>query len=288
MRAHALVEQGAFVQAQPLLDAVAATNATDRLYLFLRARVQAEGYRNRDSAVAYLRSILRSAPNDLEAAAYAARLLMESTRAEDQREGREYLRLLLASSSGSPVVVELALKDAMVRKAWQEAAPLSERLLQERRSREDLKNAYTVRTGLKQTEAALAAARELYELDRSNDEAAAFYASALYGAGQKAEAARIIDGKLASIASGTAKSRFYFLRSRLRTDEEGMMGDLRSSLFEDPRNLEALIAMMEIYRGRKDDRRTVYYLKQALALAPDDPLLKGYQSEYAALLGTAP
>lgn len=288
MRAHALVEQGAFVQAQPLLDALANVDAGNRLYLFLRARVQAEGYRNRDSAIAYLRSILRSNPLDVEASAYAARLLLESQRSEDNQEGRQLLGRLLSSSSSSLAVVELALKDAITRESWAEAVPLVKRLLQDRRSAEDLKNAYLVHRGLKETDAGLAVARELYERDRTNDEAVALYASALAETGQKAEAARLIDAKLATATGGTAKSRFYYLRSRLRADEDTAMSDLRSSLFEDPRNLEALMAMMEIYRRRKDDRRTVYYLKQALALAPDDPVLKKYQGEYSALLGTTP
>jgi len=64
------------------------------------------------------------------------------------------------------------------------------------------------------------------------------------------------------------------------------MNDLRSSLFEDPRNLNALIAMFEIYHRRRDERRAVYYLKQALALAPDNPRLKRYETEYAAALGS--
>jgi hypothetical protein len=45
--------------------------------------------------------------------------------------------------------------------------------------------------------------------------------------------------------------------------------------------------MFEIYRRRRDERRAVYYLKQALALAPDNPQLRRYETEYAALLGGA-
>ena len=63
------------------------------------------------------------------------------------------------------------------------------------------------------------------------------------------------------------------------------MNDLRASLFEDPRNLPSLIAMFDIYHRRKDERRAVYYLRQALALAPDNQRLKRYESEYAAALG---
>jgi hypothetical protein len=62
------------------------------------------------------------------------------------------------------------------------------------------------------------------------------------------------------------------------------MNDLRSSLFEDPRNLNALLAIFEIYHRRRDERRAVYYLKQALAIAPDNPQLKRYERDYAGLL----
>jgi hypothetical protein len=43
--------------------------------------------------------------------------------------------------------------------------------------------------------------------------------------------------------------------------------------------------MFEIYHRRRDERRAVYYLKQALALAPANAALKRYEQEYAALLG---
>ena len=64
------------------------------------------------------------------------------------------------------------------------------------------------------------------------------------------------------------------------------MNDLSSSLFEDPRNLDALTAMFGIYHRRRDERRAVYYLKQALAISPDNPQLRRYEAEYAGLLGS--
>lgn len=286
MRAHILVEQGQFLQAQPLLDVYAGIDAGNRLYLYLRARVQAEGYRNRDSALTYLRSILRSAPSDAEAAAYAARLLMESGRPEDQQEGRALLRSLLSAERPAAVVLDLAVRDAVVRSSWAEALPFIERLLLERRSSTDLFNAYQIQRGLRNSDAALAFARELYERDPLSEEGVSAYIGALIGAGRRDEAARLIDGRLAALPGGVVKSRYFFLRSRLKTDEEGVLNDLRSSLFEDPRNLDALIAMLEIYHRRRDERRAVYYLKQALALAPDNPILKRYQAEYAAALGS--
>jgi hypothetical protein len=42
--------------------------------------------------------------------------------------------------------------------------------------------------------------------------------------------------------------------------------------------------MFEIYHNRREERRAVYYLRQALAIAPDNPRLKRYEREYASLL----
>jgi uncharacterized protein HemY len=285
MRAHVLVEQGQFLQAQAPLDLYASIDANNRLYLFLRARVQAEGYRNRDAALNYLRSILRSSPVDDEISVYAARLLMESGRSEDRQEGQDLLRRLLNAPAPSLTVINLALQDAIRREAWREARPYLDRLLSERRSSQDLLQAYTVERGMGNNAAALSFARELYERDTSNEEGISAYISALIDTGRQDEAGRMIENRLNSIAGGSLKSRYYYLRSRLRNNEESLMNDLRSSLFEDPRNLNALIAMFEIYHRRKDERRAVYYLKQALALAPDNPQIRRYEAEYGPLLG---
>jgi Tfp pilus assembly protein PilF len=96
----------------------------------------------------------------------------------------------------------------------------------------------------------------------------------------------MIESRLASLPGGSAKSRYYYLRSRIRNNEESAMNDLRSSLFEDPRNLSALIAMFEVYHRRRDERRAVYYLKQALSIAPNNVQLRRYENEYRSALGT--
>jgi tetratricopeptide (TPR) repeat protein len=286
MRARVLVELGQFLQAQAPLDVYATINPNDRLYLFLRARVQAEGYRNRDAALNYLRSLLRSdAPGD-EVVIYATRLLLESSRSEDRNEGRELLQGLLEADQPSLAVLSMALQDAIRREAWREGRTYLNRLLSERRSSQDLLNAYTMERGLGNNASALAFARELFEREPSNEEGSIAYVTALIDTGRQQEAGRIIETRLAGAASGAIKSRYYYLRSRTRTNEDSVMGDLRSSLFEDPRNLSALIAMFEIYHRRRDERRAVYYLKQALALAPANPLLKRYEQEYAAALGS--
>jgi tetratricopeptide (TPR) repeat protein len=279
------MEQGRYQEAQTPLDAYASIDSGNRQYLFLRARLQAELYRNRDSALNYLRSIIRSRPNDAEALVYMAGLLMESIRPEDAAEGRTILSRLLGQPNPDPEVLSLAVKDAVRRAAWREARELLERLLAKRRNNGDLLDAYNVERGLGNSAAALSYARELFNRDPASEEATAAYLTALIDTGRQSEALRIIEQRLQAVSGGAQKSRYYYLRSRLRDNDDAAMNDLRSSLFEDPRNLDALIAMFEIYHRRRDERRAVYYLKQALALDPGNPQLRRHETEYRAALG---
>jgi len=294
MKAHILIEQGQYSQANAPLETYAsinANNSNNRSYLLMRARIQADGNRNRDSALNYLRSILRNNPDDTEAMIFAARLLMESSRAADQNEGMELLARLRQTAGSSIEVLSLSLRDAVRREEWQEAQPILNRILQSRRTVQDLTDGYYVERGLRNNARALSFATELYERDTSNSEYVMIYISALIDNSRREEASRMIESRLAAAggsgasSGGSTRSRLYFLRSRIQGNEELVLGDLRSSLFEDPRNLDALIAMFEIYHNRREERRAVYYLKQALAISPDHPRLKRYEREYASLLG---
>jgi tetratricopeptide (TPR) repeat protein len=288
MKAHILIERGNFSQAVTPLDtyaSISAANANNRLYLFLRARQQYEGSRSRDSALNYLRSIIRANPDDEEALLYAAKLLFESQRPADQAEGREYLAQLRGLSGSSIEVLSLSLRDAVQRESWQEAQGFLNRILAERRTVQDLVDAYYVEHGLGNNSRALSFARELYEGEPSNVDYVVIYVSALIDNNRNSEASALLESRLASSSVGAVRSSYFYLRSRIRGDDEAALVDLRSSLFEDPRNLDALIAMFEIYHRRREERRAVYYLRQALAISPDNPRLKRYETEYAALLG---
>ena len=285
MKAHILIEQGHFLQANTPLDAYASINSSDRFYLFMRARVQAEGSRNRDSALNYLRSIIRTHPNDEEALVYAVTLLMESQRSVDQNEGRELLRHLQQIAGSSITVLSLSLHDAINQENWREAQGFLNRILAVRRTTGDLIDAYHVEHGLGNNSRALSYARELYERDTANSDYIIIYISALIDNNRRDEASSMLASRLAASGSGAVISRYYYLRSRIQNNEEAALNDLRSSLFEDPRNLDAIIAMFEIYHNRREERRAVYYLRQAMSIAPDNPVVMRYEREYSSLLG---
>jgi len=284
IKARILIEQGQFPQANTILDSYASINSNNRDYLFYRARVQAEGNKNRDAAVNYLRSILRTNANDTETLLYAASLLLDSARPADQDEGRGLLARLQRTSGSSVEVMSLSLQDAVRRESWKEAQTLLNRILAIRRTPADLINAYQVERSLGDNAKALAFARELYEKNTSNSEYVVILISALIDSGRRTEASQMIEARINSASGGSVKAQYYYLRSRIRQNDEAALNDLRSSLFEDPRNLDALIATFEIYNRQREERRAVYYLRQALAIAPDNPRLKRYEKDYADLL----
>ena len=283
MRSRILVETGQYTQAQNSLDQYASFNPLNGQYYFLRARIQAEAFHNREQALNFLRTLLRSYGGGEEAMLYAARLLLESSDSKEQAEGRQLLGQLMQNANPSLDTLALALQDAINRENWQEGRLFMNRLLAQRRTGQDLYNAYLVERGLGNSARSLSYARELYERDTRDDNGIAAYISALIDAGRKEEASRLIEGRLAALSGGAVKSRYFYLRSRVAANEEAAMGDLSSALYEDPRNLYALIAMFEIYHRRKDSRRAVYYLKQALAIAPNNPRLKQFEAEYGGL-----
>ena len=287
MRARVLVEEGQLVQAQAVLDQYAPVNPNNRLYLFLRARIQAEGYRNSDAALTYLRAILKSPMVNDEISIYTARLLLESRREDDRNEGRSLLKSLLNEKAPVFSVIDLAFQDALNRKDWDEAAVYLDRVLEESRATH-LLDAYKIEDGRGNKQAALAYAQELYQQKPANEEGTLALATAFVETGARDEASRLIESRLADLSSGSVKSQYYYLRSRLRDNDTEALEDLRSSNFEDPRNLVALVGLFEVYQRQGDERHAVFYLKQALALAPDAPELQAYKQQYASELAYDP
>jgi len=284
MKALLLLEQMQYSQSNAVLDTYAPINPNNRLYLYLRARVQAEGNRNRDSAMNYLRAILRTSPNDEEALILAVTLLMESTRPADEIESKELLDRLRRIAGNSVNVLSLCLRDAVRRESWQEAQGFLNRVLAIRRTVQDLTDGYHIERNLGNNTRALSFARELFERDTSNNDNTLIYISALIDNARRDEALRLLNSRMGSVSRGAQLSRYYFLRSRLQTNDEAISGDLRSSLFEDPKNLEANIGLFEYHIRRREERRAATYLRNALSIAPDNPAVRRYEREYASLL----
>ncbi|MCI6323077.1 tetratricopeptide repeat protein, partial [Treponema porcinum] len=67
-------------------------------------------------------------------------------------------------------------------------------------------------------------------------------------------------------------------------DENAALSDLRSSLIANPRNSDALFRLYQIYFDKKDYRKAQYYLKQVVALNPNDEEFHRLNDELTLLL----
>ncbi|MDR2445401.1 MAG: tetratricopeptide repeat protein [Spirochaetaceae bacterium] len=284
MRARVLFENGQFVHTQAILDKFVAENPENRDYLLLRARLQNEGFRNRESAVNILRPLYKLNPGDFPIALYLARLLLESDNAAERTDGERMLLTLmrpLRTGEDIPIsVIQLASEDAVRRGDWEEARKYQDRILEERRSPSALVNAFKVEQGLGNRSVEFDLAQELIQNYPNNEDGRIVYVEALIDSGRHGEALRLIDARVAVLGAGAYKSRYFYLRGTLRGEFDAAVSDFRSSLFENPRNIDALKALIGLYHRHRDERHAVYYLRQALAIAPRDPALLQYQKEY--------
>ena len=66
------------------------------------------------------------------------------------------------------------------------------------------------------------------------------------------------------------KSFYYYQRSFLAGGEAAQLSDLRSAVIANPRNSDALFRMYGIYFAKQDWRKAQYYLRQVIALNPNN------------------
>ena len=124
---------------------------------------------------------------------------------------------------------------------------------------------------------------KLYGSSPSDEDAQMAYIKVMVSSGQSASALRIIEDLL-SESNVRMKSFLYYERSFLRTSEDQVLADLRSSLTANPRNKDSLYRLYRIYYEKKDWRRAQYYLKQVVALDPSNATYVRQNSELDGLL----
>jgi len=289
LRARLLAREGAYQQALPLLDAYGTVDPSNRLYLLVRSRV-AEGLKNRDDALRWARRGLSSFPDDVELLVAASRLLYAGPAA-----GREEARTLAARALSRPTeegglgpaavadraaarteAAALLAADAASRYEWAAAADY---LAAAGAGFENRALAALILRKARRFPAAADFTAEWYRAEPGSEAAAEALARALVESGDAKGAQELIARILPGSRSSALRSSLFYLQSRLARGDEAALPLLRSALMENADNPEALAALSDIHLRRKDYPKARFYLKQALALSPDDPELLRRQAE---------
>ncbi len=210
-------------------------------------------------------------PNNQEIGDQYGKALIEAGRTT---EGSRYIVQTLKDNPGSVDSLELLIDDAIKNKDWTKASQYLAKLLPLSSSDLALEQAYLVSANLGDTKGALTYAQRLYARHPKEAEFLLPYIEALTDAGKRSEARAAVEAGLKVIATPSARSDLYYLRSTLEGDPRARLADLQRSLLENLGNVYSLLAIARLYRQMGDADSASRYLQQAAAIAPDDPQVK--------------
>ena len=284
LRAQILMKKGDYIKASSLLDVYSRTNRTSRDYLLLRSQLQLEWNKSASNAAETIAQALALYPSDSDVLLRAAEIASASNSPVGGKTALQLASAVLEKHSDNLSALSISIAEQVKAGSWSSAYSLSSRLIARSDAPSGASHTHAdICIALGRTEEAWNLASRLYEQNKSDESCQQTYIKALIATGRSEQASRLIDTLLNS-ASARMKSFLYYQRSRLDATEEATLADLRSSLTANPRNEDALYRLYELYYQKSDWRRAQYYLKQVVALNPQDARLLRLNAELDTLL----
>ncbi len=283
-RAQILVEKKDYIHAASLLDMYSRQDNSSKEYLLLRAQVQMDWSKNTTAAISTIEKALRSYPSDTGIQLFAARLCAATNLPVAGKSLEQYAASVLQNEPENETALMYAVQGYMRNKDWENAYAVSASLVAKPTATvESRYNHVKVCIAVKRYDEAWNLASSLYRSNSGDEVAAEYYVLAMVESGRSVQALSTINQLLAS-ASSHLKSFLYYERSFLQTSDDATLSDLRSSLMANPRNSDSLFRLYKIYLARKDYRKAQYYLKQVVALNPNDTEIRRLNDELNALI----
>lgn len=283
-RARILAAKNDYIHAASLLDVYARQDTTAKDYLLLRAQIQYDWSKNTAAALALIESALKAYPDDKDALLFAARLAGETGSPVLGKSSAEYAAAVLEKEPDSESAVQFALDGFIRSRNWEKAYALSSVAIK----KQTVLNAVLfshikICLALRKYEEAWNLILPLYKAHSADEDVVQNYIAVLAETGRSAQALTLIN-RLLDTASTRMKSFLYYRRSLLQETESAALSDLRASLIANPRNSDALFRLYEIYNKKADYRKAQYYLKQVIALNPNDSRMRSLSDRLESLI----
>ena len=273
-RAKILIEKKDFIHAVSLLDMYAKQNDTSIDYLVLRAKVQLDWSKNTSTATQTVERALQLYPDNTEALMLAARISSETDAPVAGKYADELCAKILASEPDNTYAMRYALSGLIQRENWQAAYEIASKLASLPNPGADIiKNYVEVCIKLRRKSEAFDFAKKMQLQYPNDEEVLQAYVLAYCENGNRDIVLKYINSLLDS-SSSKMKSYLYYRRSFLQLTEDAVLADLRSSLISNPRNSDALFRLYEVYYGKNDYRKAQYYLRQVVAIKPNDSSIR--------------
>ena len=269
LRAEILFEKEEYLRVSSLLDAYSKTDKSNVNYLLLRSKLQNKWNRNTPAAISTITEALNLYPENHEVLLCAAELASETGSLVNGKSALELIAPLKQSQEDTSVLLKIELAEYSRLKNWNKAFEISEKLLRLDSSLESKLSYISICLELNKNENALKVAEEIYSENKDKEDVQLAYIKSLVSYGKAKEARNLIEQLLPN-ATSKMKSSLYYQKSRLETTEDKKLSSLRSSLTANPRNQDALFDLYKLYFNKNDYRKAQYYLKQVIALNPND------------------
>jgi tetratricopeptide (TPR) repeat protein len=282
-RARILTEKGDYIRAASLLDVYARQNSTSRDYLLLRARIQRDWSKNVSAAITTIETALAKYPDDTDVLLFAAQLAGMTDAPVGGRTSEQLAQVILASDPDNTDALRYQVEGLVQSGAWQKAYTLSKKLLSKDNSRDAVFTHIRICLQLERKDEAWNLISPLYRDHPDDEDILQTYIVVLTGTDRAPQALSLINSRLQN-ASPKMKSFFYYRRSFLVTSQEESLADLRSSLIANPRNGDALFRLYQIYYEQRDYRKAQYYLKQVVALDPNNAAMRKLNDDLSRLI----
>ncbi len=273
-RAKILIEKKDYIHAVSLLDMYARQDSSSIDYLVLRARVQLDWSKNTTAAAETVEKALQLYPDNVDALMFAARISSETDSPVAGKYADELAARVLEKRPGNQEAMAYALEGLIQRENWQEAYTTSRKLISSGSVKPAVVEKYVnVCLKLGKKSEAYEYAKQCYDANPSDENLLQAYILAYSQVGNRDAVVRYIDS-LMNNASPKVKSYLFYRRSFLQLTEDKQLADLRSSLISNPRNSDALFRLYEVYYDKKDYKKAQYYLRQVVAINPNDSSFK--------------
>ncbi|MGP1587853.1 MAG: tetratricopeptide repeat protein [Treponemataceae bacterium] len=285
LRAKILMSKGEYLNVSSLLDVYARTNSTSKDYLLLRATLQRDWNKNLSSAAATITEAINLYPHDVDVMLFLVSLMVNSSQKISNRNSGEILEEILEKDPNNVQAQKLKVILLSNSEQWNEAYQLSSVIVKADDCPEDLILMY-IKICLKLNKAQ-EVRKILPTLNKISTDKSVYdlvVIQVLILEDNKSEALRQINAALTKDYGNNVKSSFYYEKARISSDGEQKLASLRASLTLNPRNFDSLFALYEYYFSRKDYRKSQYYLKQTVALNPQNQKLIELSSQIEKLL----
>lgn len=273
-RAKILVEKKDYIRAVSLLDVYARQNDTSLDYLILRARIQLDWSKNTTAATETIEKALQLYPEEIQVLMIAAKISSITDSPVAGKYADQLTEKVLQKEPDNIEAMVYSLNALIQRENWNDSYKICCKIIETEKYPVEIVGKFVqicLRLG-KNNEAFDFAKSQLVKYP-DDETVLQAYVFAYSKVGNRDAVIKYIDSLLAQ-ANQKMKSYLFYVRSFLQVSEEKSLADLRSSLSMNPRNSDSLFRLYEIYFEKQDYRKAQYYLRQVVAINPNNNSLK--------------